>query len=118
MTERSDWQNSDWGGFEEGPESPVHESMDACAQGCHDHAECFQWTYWSELSVWEWKSPSKTKCTFVRSIRLGSHKDREQTYITASTWTSGWDTEKITKWANETVCAEPEWVEPSLERIY
>lgn len=116
--ERIDWQNSDWNGFEEPPESPVHRSKDACAGGCHSHNECFQWTYWAESSFWEWMSPSKTKCTFVRSIRLGSRKDHERTWITRSVWTSGWDLEKITNWASEKTCAEPEWVEPSLERIF
>ncbi|KUL90544.1 hypothetical protein ZTR_00053 [Talaromyces verruculosus] len=117
VAQRDDWQNSEWNGFEEAPEAPVHETIEACAAGCHAHGECFQWTYWTETS-WKYKSIPKKKCTFVRSIRLGTHKDREESWTTTAVWTSGWDIEKISKWAKDNACGEPEWVEPSLQRIY
>ncbi|KAH8690280.1 hypothetical protein BGW36DRAFT_433230 [Talaromyces proteolyticus] len=114
--ERQHWQNSDWAGFEEGPESPVNIDTSACAEGCHTHSECFQWTFFSKIS-WG-KEPSERKCTFVRSIRLGSPKDPEVTLTSRSVWTGGWDLVKVKGWVNGVECADPEWVEPSIEKIY
>ncbi|CRG83362.1 Chondroitin sulfate glucuronyltransferase [Talaromyces islandicus] len=113
---RQHWQNADWNGFDEEPDSPVHKSLEACAAGCHTHGECFQWTYHSKES-WG-REPSEKKCSFVRSIRLGSPKEPETTPKTRSTWTSGWDIASVKKWVNEMECADPEWVQPSVQRIY
>jgi hypothetical protein len=100
---RSDWDNADWGGWQESPESPAHTSFEACGKACHDNADCLSYTY-----------SSSGHCFFIRSMRLGDKRpvnpeDRQ---------TAGWDLEKMQKWRESHRCESVQWVKPSLTRIF
>lgn len=103
LTEKTDWDNGDWGGFQEPPESPAHTSLAACRKACHDHHECLSYTY-----------NSSRQCIFVRSMRLGSQKINPP----ESQLSAGWDVENIKKWRMSHQCPKALWVQPSLKRIF
>ncbi|KAB8077294.1 hypothetical protein BDV29DRAFT_62020 [Aspergillus leporis] len=100
---KSDWDNGDWGGFQEPAESPAHASLEACRTACHGHAECLSYTY-----------DYAGHCIFVRTIRLG-HKQPATAEVRLS---AGWDVEKIRNWRASHQCDNPKWVKPSLTRIF
>jgi hypothetical protein len=103
FAEKEDWDNGDWGGFQEPLGSPAHASFDACRNACHAHPQCFSYTY-----------NSSGHCVFVRAIRFGSRK------LTSSgpRFFAGWDVEKITEWKAKRHCNKPMWMKPSLQRIF
>ncbi|RHZ56605.1 uncharacterized protein CDV56_107576 [Aspergillus thermomutatus] len=103
FAEKVDWDNGDWGGFQERPESPAHSSFSACRTACHDHPQCLSYTY-----------DSSGHCIFVRAIRLGSEKVNPP----ESRLSAGWDAEKIKDWQARHRCEKPMWVKPSLKRIF
>ena len=99
-----DFDNADWGGWSEPPESPAHTSFEACSTTCHDHPECLSYTY-----------NSSGHCFFIRTVRLGSKKtsvDSEERM------TAGWDLEKIQSWRVNNQCEKPRWMKPSITRIF
>ncbi|RAH66352.1 family 31 glycosyltransferase [Aspergillus aculeatinus CBS 121060] len=102
--ERLDWDNGDWGGWQEPPESPGHASFDACRAACHDHPDCLSFTY-----------DSTGHCVFVRTVRLGAKKLLGDANTRLS---SGWDLEKIQHWRNTHQCERPLWVKPSTTRKF
>lgn len=104
ITNHSDWDNANFHGFRPDPSSFAHTSFDACAAACHDHPECFQFTY-----------DSSGFCNFVRSIRLGLEHVDPANKVHLS---SGWDVGKINDWARDRVCETPIWVKPSITRIF
>ena len=99
-----DWDNGDWGGWQEPPESPAHGSFDACETGCHDHPECLSFTY-----------DSSGHCVFVRTMRLGAKKTLGDSTVRLS---SGWDLDKIQRWRASHRCEKAQWVKPSTKRIF
>jgi hypothetical protein len=111
---RDNWENSDWDGFLPGDrDSPAHKLLDACADACYTHPDCFQYTYMS--SRWE------KHCTLVRTVRLGQSRGPDKGWTGSTTYTAGWDTGNIQKWLAEKQCDEngaDMWVAPSVERIY
>lgn len=120
---RQDWDNADWDAF--GPPIPSrfysldpHASIESCAEACKAHAECFQWTY------------HLRKCTFVRSIRVGRHREPEvgkgkteeekarEWDVEDLRFVAGWAMAKVQEWAEERPCEQVEWVRPSITRIF
>ncbi|RJE27579.1 Fringe [Aspergillus sclerotialis] len=104
ITHRENWDNGNFHGFREDASSPAHSSSDACAAACHNHPECFQFTY-----------DSTGLCTFVRSIRLGLQHIDPAKKVKLS---SGWDVDKINEWVRTHKCGRPLWVKPSVTRIF
>ncbi|KAJ5247669.1 hypothetical protein N7468_002652 [Penicillium chermesinum] len=102
LEDRNEWDNGDFSGFIEPAQSPAHESLAACRKACHEHKECFSFTY-----------DSKKTCVFVRTIRLGQAKKLGDGSLTA-----GWDNEKILAWRESHHCEAPLWVKPSISRIF
>ncbi|RHZ49306.1 hypothetical protein CDV55_100560 [Aspergillus turcosus] len=100
---KMDWDNGDWGGWQETPESPAHRSIEACAIACHEHPQCFSYTY-----------DHSGHCIFVPSIRLGAQKPATDTLRLSA----GWDLEKIKQWRDAHKCQRPQWVKPSTDRIF
>ncbi|KAE8153139.1 hypothetical protein BDV25DRAFT_127473 [Aspergillus avenaceus] len=100
---KSEWDNGDWGGFQEPPESPAHASPEACRAACHDHGNCLSFTY-----------DHAGHCVFVPTMRLG-HKKPATPEVHLS---AGWDVEKIRNWRASHQCEKPIWVKPSLTRIF
>ncbi|KAJ6018971.1 hypothetical protein N7499_009851 [Penicillium canescens] len=103
IPEKKGWDNGDWGGFIEPPDTlPQHQSLDACRQACHDKDWCMAFTY-----------DNKGACVFQHSMRLGSSKAD-----LVDQFTAGWDNEKIKKWRSSNQCESPQWMKPSLTRIF
>ncbi|OJJ37566.1 hypothetical protein ASPWEDRAFT_39284 [Aspergillus wentii DTO 134E9] len=102
--QKTDWDNGDWGGWQEPLESPGHASMAACKAACHDHPECLEYTY-----------DSSGHCVFVRTVRLGGPKTD---LPDGNRLSAGWDLEKIANWRNGRQCEKPLWVKPSITRIF
>jgi hypothetical protein len=100
---KTDWDNGDWGGWQEPPESPAHSSVEACAKACHEHPQCFSYTY-----------VHSGHCVFVPSMRLGAQKPATKD----TTLSAGWDLEKIKQFRDTHKCQRPQWVKPSTERIF
>ncbi|GFF66341.1 hypothetical protein IFM47457_07193 [Aspergillus lentulus] len=100
---KTDWDNGDWGGWQEPPESPGHKSVEACAEACHEHPRCFSYTY-----------VHSGRCVFVPSMRLGAQKPATKD----TTLSAGWDLEKIKQFRDTHKCQRPQWVKPSTERIF
>ncbi|RHZ52634.1 glycosyltransferase family 31 protein [Aspergillus thermomutatus] len=101
---KTDWDNGDWGGWQEPSHSPAHSSLEACTKACHEHPECFSYTY-----------DHSGHCIFVPSIRLGAHKPATED---TSRLSAGWDLEKIKQWRDAHKCRRPQWVKPSTDRIF
>ena len=103
---RTDWDNGDWGGWQEPPESPGHTSFEACGTACHDHPDCKAYTY-----------DTSGHCIFVRTMRLGSSK---KLLGTTARLLAGWDVEKMKHLQEElnADCKRPRWVKPSITRIF
>lgn len=99
---KEDWDNGDWGGFQDPPDSPAHASLAACGKACHAHDLCFSYTY-----------DHAGHCVFVRTMRLGSSKVLTDTRLSA-----GWDNRKIRSWLATHQCTVPRWVKPSTTRIF
>ncbi|GIC92959.1 glycosyltransferase family 31 protein [Aspergillus udagawae] len=100
---KTEWDNGDWGGWQEPSDSPAHRSVEACAAACHEHPQCFSYTY-----------AHSGHCVFVPSMRLGAQKPAtEDTSLTA-----GWDLEKIKQFRDAHKCQRPQWVKPSTDRIF
>jgi hypothetical protein len=100
---KTEWDNGDWGGWQEPSNSPAHRSVEACAAACHEHPQCFSYTY-----------AHSGHCVFVPSMRLGAQKPAtEDTSLTA-----GWDLEKIKQFRDAHKCQRPQWVKPSTDRIF
>ena len=99
-----DWDNADWGGWQEPPESPAHTSLEACGTVCHDHPECFSYTY-----------HSSGNCFFTRTMRLGTKKTSVDSEVRM---TAGWDLAKMQSWRVNHQCEKPQWVKPSITRIF
>ncbi|KAJ5579657.1 uncharacterized protein N7459_005642 [Penicillium hispanicum] len=95
------WDNADWGGYINPPESPAHQSLAACRQACHESDTCLSFTY-----------DSGGSCAFGRGIRLGGAK------TDPNTLSAGWDNEKIMAWKSAHRCEKPIWVKPSVTRIF
>lgn len=100
---KTDWDNGDWGGWQEPAQSPGHRSVEACATACHEHPHCFSYTY-----------VHSGHCVFVPSMRLGAQKPATEDM----TLSAGWDMEKIRQFQNSHKCQRPQWVKPSTERIF
>lgn len=100
---KPEWDNGDWGGFQEPADSPAHRSFEDCRSACHDHAECLSYTY-----------DHAGHCVFVRTMRLGSNKPfTPEVHLSA-----GWDVDKINQWRATHPCEQPQWMKPSLRRIF
>jgi hypothetical protein len=103
LQEKNGWDNGDWGGVIEVPDTlPQHKSLEACRQACHEKDWCMAFTY-----------DNKGTCVFQRTMRLGSSKPE---FI--DQFTAGWDNEKIKRWRASNKCDGPQWVKPSLTRIF
>ncbi|GAB1216570.1 hypothetical protein ATERTT37_005786 [Aspergillus terreus] len=100
---KSEWDNGDWGGFQEPPDSAAHTSFDACRDACHNHAECLSYTY-----------DYAGHCIFVRTMRLGANKP----FTSDVQLSAGWDTKKIQRWRETHQCEKPLWMKPSTSRIF
>ncbi|KAK1148815.1 hypothetical protein N8T08_008700 [Aspergillus melleus] len=103
LEQKSEWDNGDWGGFQEPPESPAHRSFDDCREACHEHAECLSYTY-----------DFAGHCVFVRTMRLGSRKP----HTPEVKLSAGWDVQKIKNWRANHRCEKPLWMKPSTTRIF
>ncbi|KAJ5914654.1 hypothetical protein N7504_003537 [Penicillium tannophilum] len=102
LPDKVDWDNGDFGGHVEPPESPAHASLSACRQACEESDACLSFT---------WNSSGQ--CVFVRSIRLGAGKKVPPNELTA-----GWDNSGIQRWRESNICEAPMWMKPSLKRIF
>lgn len=102
---RTNWENADWGGWSEPPESPAHTSFKACGTTCHDHPDCLSYTYTYDLSG---------HCFFISTMRLGD----ERTLGFGEQKAAGWDLEKMHEWLANHQCERAQWVKPSLSRIF
>ncbi|KAA8651110.1 glycosyltransferase family 31 protein [Aspergillus tanneri] len=103
MERQNDWDNGDWGGFQEPPESAAHKSVENCREACHKHTACRSYTY-----------DHAGHCVFVPTMRLGTAKP-----ATADVQLSaGWDLEKLKNWRATHPCEKPLWVKPSTTRIF
>lgn len=102
LSDKPEWDNGDFSGFIEPPESAAHGSLESCRKACHENADCFSFTY-----------DSKKTCVFVRTMRLGSSKK-----IADGKLTAGWDNEKILAYRKSHQCEIPLWVKPSISRIF
>ncbi|KAB8235013.1 glycosyltransferase family 31 protein [Aspergillus alliaceus] len=96
------WDNGDWGGWQEPAPSPAHRSLEACREACHNHPECFSYTY----------HDSGHHCVFVPSVRLGAQKPATLRL------SAGWDLDKIKQWRDTHQCRRPQWMKPSTDRIF
>ncbi|KAL4779813.1 peptidase S8/S53 domain-containing protein [Aspergillus varians] len=103
---RNDWNNADIDAFD-APTREAHSSFAACKEACHNHHDCFQFTYY------------RKKCRMVRVIRLGvpaqpdeSDDSKDERAV------AGWDVNKIEKFKKTYNCEKVDWPEPSTERIY
>ncbi|KAJ5815751.1 hypothetical protein N7474_007528 [Penicillium riverlandense] len=103
LADKEDWDNGEWGGFQDPLESPAHRSFEACRSACHDHDHCLSFTY-----------DSTGHCVFVPTMRLGLKK-LVSPEIRLS---AGWDNEKINSWTASHQCPRPHWVKPSIKRIF
>ncbi|PLN84769.1 hypothetical protein BDW42DRAFT_162124 [Aspergillus taichungensis] len=103
---RTDWDNGDWGGWQEPPEAPGHASFEACGTACHDHPDCKGYTY-----------DTSGHCIFIRTMRLGSSK---KLLGTTARLSAGWDVGKMKQLQEElnADCKRPRWVKPSITRIF
>ena len=99
---RSDWDNTEPGGWQEPQESPAHTSFKACHMACHEHPKCLSYTY-----------GSLGHCVFTETMRLGGKKLSSDEQFSA-----GWDMEKFENWRGAHYCENPQWVKPSITRIY
>ncbi|KAJ6095450.1 hypothetical protein N7486_006196 [Penicillium sp. IBT 16267x] len=102
LPDQEDWDNGDFGGHIEPPESAANGSLDACRQACQDSDSCLSFT-------WD----SSGQCVFVRTIRLGAGKT-----IPPNKLTAGWDNSGIQRWRESNTCEAPMWVKPSIKRIF
>ncbi|KAF9889336.1 hypothetical protein FE257_007446 [Aspergillus nanangensis] len=100
---KPEWDNGDWGGFQEPGDSTAHTSFEACRTSCHAHSECLSYTY-----------DHSGHCVFVRTMRLGANKP----FSAEVQLSAGWDTEKIQHWRARHQCGKAEWMKPSLTRIF
>ncbi|KAH8895900.1 glycosyltransferase family 31 protein [Thozetella sp. PMI_491] len=117
----SDWDNGDLDQFRPPPEAKV-DSFDTCGQACRDSTDCFQWL---------WRGQDVKECVLMRSIRKGiprkmevleqpqaATKDAEAKPGRKIDYKSGWVMSRIEQWKNDNACKAPQWLGPSITRVY
>lgn len=100
---RENWNNADLDGYDP-PKNDDHGSFEQCRNACHDHPDCLQFTH------------DGSRCRLMNSIKLGGSME-PSAHSSSGQWIAGWDIEKIQALQEEHRCG-PEWLEPSLERMF
>lgn len=111
-------------------DSPAHESFAACAESCHSHSGCFQFTYreneneHSSSNLWDFVHLHQ--CFLTGDIKMGVRRDPRIDWYWRGrrrvSYTSGWDVDKMRGFMHEAGrCNDSRsvnWLEPGNERHY
>lgn len=117
-----DWDNGGWAEFSP-PDNLKIDSLATCRSACETSDRCLQFR-WSGLDAKE--------CLLMFQIRYGQARKPETLQGPEPKegdaeskgkekmidYTSGWITERITRWREERSCPVVQWVGPSITRIY
>jgi hypothetical protein len=104
-----DWDNGAWDGWDAPPDADIN-SFEACGKYCRGHKDCVQWS---------WRGGDEQKCIAMRSIRYGEAWQKPQDATSGPLEVrAGWMTDRVSQWRKEKKCVEPDWVGPSLTRIF